>query len=74
MGMALELYQQAKAIMPGKGKLDVIVADLKSKLTHTRLPGPGPQEDGDGWSCGICTFINTKPLGLVCEMCSSARS
>ncbi|KAI9348038.1 tyrosyl-DNA phosphodiesterase-domain-containing protein [Obelidium mucronatum] len=26
------------------------------------------------WTCHICTFINSKPLGLSCEVCESERA
>lgn len=26
------------------------------------------------WSCKTCTFLNDKPLGLVCSMCNTPRS
>ena len=28
----------------------------------------------DGWACEYCTFINARPLSLVCEMCEQQRT
>eukprot|EP01029_Cantina_marsupialis_P027437 TRINITY_DN767_c0_g2_i1.p1 TRINITY_DN767_c0_g2~~TRINITY_DN767_c0_g2_i1.p1 ORF type:complete len:2284 (-),score=828.55 TRINITY_DN767_c0_g2_i1:294-7145(-) len=35
---------------------------------------PPPTETSSGtWTCGFCTFENTKEFALVCEMCSQTR-
>ena len=26
------------------------------------------------WACSTCTFLNSKPLGLACEVCASHRA
>ena len=31
------------------------------------------QLSNDYWSCSVCTFVNTNPLSLCCEMCTSIR-
>ncbi len=34
---------------------------------------PAPASMGGDWPCEICTFLNTKPLALACEMCGTQR-
>ena len=36
--------------------------------TSNRAPA-----NGGSWTCNMCTFSNSKPEGLVCEMCNSQR-
>ena len=31
-------------------------------------------EDGPCWTCTECTYENSKPLALACEMCGSLRT
>jgi hypothetical protein len=28
---------------------------------------------GSSWSCKMCTYMNSKPNALACEMCNSMR-
>lgn len=34
----------------------------------------GPGYGSEGWECRACTFVNSKPFGVVCEICGTSRS
>ena len=36
--------------------------------------GTGGGRTGDSWSCSACTFLNSNPSGLCCEICGSVRA
>lgn len=45
-----------------------ITSFLKEKDVSDKSPSIGK-----GWNCKTCTFLNEKPLALVCSMCRSVR-
>jgi hypothetical protein len=57
-------------VVPGGVGLDNtadVVAEQSQSHPHER------PAHGNGWSCPTCTYINSNPLFLVCEMCSEPR-
>ncbi|CAJ1937125.1 unnamed protein product [Cylindrotheca closterium] len=43
-----------------------------SEQTGAKRQKPNPTKTSS-WTCRACTFLNDKPLGLVCSMCSTMR-
>ena len=41
----------------------------KQELAANNQPG-----SESSWSCDVCTFLNTNPLGLCCEICCTHRN
>lgn len=48
--------------------------DSSSKLTVSSSPPRTVMEQKNVWECNACTFLNDKPLALVCSMCASPRN
>jgi hypothetical protein len=45
----------------------IIQKDLQMSFGNWSL------SDIDGWTCVACTYVNTSPLHLICEVCSQKR-
>ncbi|KAG8813053.1 hypothetical protein FRC18_002698, partial [Serendipita sp. 400] len=50
-----------------------IQEEEESLIQDNRGDGSGSKGGKEEWACRACTFINTKPLGLQCEICETIR-
>ena len=45
-----------------------------SSSGHGGRSGPvSTKPSSASWQCSVCTYVNTKPMGVVCEVCESPR-
>mmetsp|Transcript_25043 Transcript_25043/g.59154 ORF Transcript_25043/g.59154 Transcript_25043/m.59154 type:complete len:443 (-) Transcript_25043:161-1489(-) len=51
-----------------------VEADTSCADTSTKSPEITRTASAVPWACSICTFVNPKPLALVCEVCQSTRA